>query len=212
MSEHDQNEPKRMDRREALKWVGAALLAYPMLEWTSFGAAVPGIKRTLSDPDLLHPGKLWDRTLTKPQLRTTAALCDVIIPEDEKSPAASKLGIPDFIDEWVSAPYPIQQEDQKQIIEGLAWLDTEANKRFQKGFADLKDEEKCKICDDICFAPKAKPEFLTAANFFAKMRDLTATGFYTTKEGMKDLQYIGNTPLLVFKGPPKEVLEHLKLK
>jgi len=43
------------------------------------------------------------------------------------------------------------------------------------------------------------------------MRDLTATGFYTTKEGMKDLQYIGNTPLLAFKGPPKEVLEHLKL-
>src|SRR4051812_1723493 len=149
------NEPKRMDRREALKWVGAALLAYPMLEWTSFGAASSGIKRTLTDPDLLHPGKLWDRTLTKDQLRTVSALCDVIIPEDEKSPSASKLGIPDFIDEWVSAPYPTQQEDQKQIVEGLVWLDAEAKKRFEKEFAHLKDDQKCQICDDICFAPKA---------------------------------------------------------
>src|SRR4051794_39372771 len=149
-----------------------------MLEWNTFGSAGPGIKRTLSDPDLLHPGKLWDRTLTKAQLRTVAALCDVIIPEDEKSPSASKLGIPDFIDEWVSAPYPIQQADQKQIQDGLAWLDVEAKKRFEKEFSNLKDEQKCQICDDICFAPKAKPEFKTAAEFFAKMRDLTATGFY----------------------------------
>lgn len=203
------DEPKRMDRREALKWVATALAALPVMEWKSLGAEE--LKRTLTDPDLFHPGKLWDRTLTKAELRTVAALCDVIIPADEKSRSASEVGVPDFIDEWVSAPYPLQQENMKQIKEGLAWLDAEGKKRFEKEFADLTDEQKQRICDDICFTPKAKAEFEKNARFFALFRDLTATGFYTTKEGMKDLQYIGNTPQIGFKGPPKEVLEYLKL-
>jgi hypothetical protein len=198
-----------MDRREALKWVATALAALPAMEWKSLGAEE--LKRTLTDPDLLHPGKLWDRTLTKAELRTVAALCDVIIPADGKSRSASEVGVPDFIDEWVSAPYPHQQENKTQIKEGLAWLDAEGKKRFEKEFADLTDEQKQRICDDICFVPKARPEFEKGARFFALFRDLTATGFYTTKEGMKDLRYIGNTPQIGFKGPPKEVLEYLKL-
>jgi hypothetical protein len=67
------------------------------------------------------------------------------------------------------------------------------------------------ICDDICYAPKAKPEFKQAASFFSKMRDLTAGGFYSTPEGWKDLGYIGNVPLAEFLGPPPEVLKHLGL-
>jgi gluconate 2-dehydrogenase gamma chain len=199
-----------MGRREALKWVGTALVVFPALEWDGF-AAGSEIKRTLTDPDLLHPGKLWDRMLTKEELRTVTALCDIIIPADEKSPAASKVGVPDFLDEWVSAPYPVQQADQRMIRDGLKWLDAEATKRFKKDFAALPDAEKIQICDDIAFVPKAKDEFKAGAEFFARMRDLTATGFYTTKEGMKDLRYIGNVPLPNFTGPPKEVLEHLKL-
>jgi Gluconate 2-dehydrogenase subunit 3 len=207
----NESDLKRMDRREALKWVGAALVAFPMMEWNGFAAGTTDLKHTLSDPDLLHPGKLWDRVLTKEELLAVAALCDVIIPEDDKSPAASKVGLADFIDEWVSAPYPPQQADLQQIRPGLGWLDAEAKKRFQKDFASLNDADKSKICDDICNLPKAAPEFKTAAEFFAKMRDLTASGFYTTREGMKDLQYKGNVPLTVFKGPPPEVLAYLKL-
>ncbi|HWY74350.1 MAG TPA: gluconate 2-dehydrogenase subunit 3 family protein [Verrucomicrobiae bacterium] len=211
MSKDTEHEYKRIGRRAALKWVGAALVAYPMLDWKTFGASGPAINRTLSDPDLLHPGKLWDRVLTKEQLRAVTALCDVIIPKDEHSPSASHVGVPDFIDEWVSAPYETHQADQKQIVEGFAWLDSEAKKRFDKNFCDATDEQKTKICDDICYAPKAAPEFKTAAAFFAKMRDLTATGFYTTREGMVDLKYKGNIPLATFNGPPKAVLEYLKL-
>lgn len=206
----DNDVPKQISRREALKWVAAAMAAYPFLQSSSFAAAEK-IKHTLTDPDLLHPGKLWDRVLTKEELRTVAALCDVIIPADEKSLGAAKVGVPDFIDEWVSAPYPIQEEDRKQVKEGLIWLDAEAKKRFGNDFASLTEEQKSHICDDICYVPKAKDEFKTAAAFFARIRDLTASGFYTTNEGMKDLQYIGNIPMLTFDGPPQKVLEYLKL-
>jgi hypothetical protein len=205
------DEPKTISRREALKWVAAAVAAYPLLQGSGFAAGNGKFKHTLSDPNLLHPGKLWDRILTREELRTIAALSDVIIPADEKSPSASKVGVPDFINEWVSAPYPVQEADKTTVREGLVWLDAEAKKRFSGDFASLTDEQKTKICDDICYVPKARPEFQKGAVFFARMRDLAGSGFYTTPQGMKDLQYIGNMPMLKFDGPPPKVLEYLKL-
>ena len=204
------SEPLRMDRREAIKWMVAATATVAAFNYTSFGATnpIPGIG---TDPNLMQPVVPWPRTFTKEQLRSATALCDVIIPQDDKSPGASGVGIPDFLDEWVSAPYPEQQSDRKQILEGLAWLNGESKNRFKKEFADLSEPENRQICDDICHIPKAKAEFKSAAEFFAKFRNLTAGGFYTTREGMKDIQYVGNIPLVAFKDPPPEVLAHLKL-
>jgi hypothetical protein len=207
------NEPQRMGRREAIKWMLAASATVSLLNFKSFGAGSVSAVGYGTDPDLMkdyQSGDLWPLTFTNDQRHALTALCDVIIPA-EKSPSAGSVGVPDFIDEWISAPYPNQQADRKEILEGLAWLDDESSKRFQIKFADLSDEQKHDICDDICFAPKAKPEFQTAANFFAKFRNLTAGGFYTTPQGWKDIQYIGNVPLAKFDGPPPEVLKHLNL-
>ena len=207
MNDH---EPTRMDRRVAIKWMMAASATLSALSYSSVGApaTAPGIG---TDPNLLEPVLPWPRTLTREQLRTVTALCDVIIPQDDKSPSASAVRVPDFIDEWVSAPYPEQQADRGQILEGLAWLNTESTKRFRKEFAEASETEKQQICDEICHVPTAKREYASAAQFFAKFRNLTAGGFYTTLEGMKDIQYVGNVPLESFDGPPPEVLVHLKL-
>ena len=167
-----------------------------------------------TDPDLVKiykPGDSWALTFTDSQRRTATALCDAIIPADDKSPAASKLGVPDFIDEWVSAPYPGHSDDKRTVVEGLAWLDAEAQKRFGNDFADLVLRQKNAICDDICSYGKAKPEFKQAAQFFRKFRDLTAGGFYSTPEGMKDIGYVGNVPTVNFDGPTPEALKHLGL-
>jgi hypothetical protein len=117
----------------------------------------------------------------------------------------------DFIDEWISAPYPGQQEDRTIILAGLKWIDEEANKRFAKPFAELDESQKTAICDDICYAAKAKPEFKTAARFFATYRNLTSGGYYSSPEGRKDLRYIGNVPMAQFDGPPPEVLRQAGL-
>jgi Gluconate 2-dehydrogenase subunit 3 len=206
-------EVQRINRRDAIKWVLAASATVSMLDLRSFGATLPATGYG-GDPDLMRyyrPGDLWPLTFTKDQRQTVAALCDVIIPEDDKSPSASSVGVPDFIDEWISAPYPEQEGDRKTVVEGLAWLNDESKKRFEKTFVDLSDEQKRQICDDICYAPKAKPEFQSAARFFAKFRNLTAGGFYTTPTGWKDIQYVGNVPLTQYDGPPPEVLAHLGL-
>ena len=205
-----------MDRRDAIKWMLTAAASLSVLNRDGFGAETPttAAKGYGTDPDLLKeykPGDLWPLTFNDEQRRAAAALCDVIIPEDAKSPSASALHVHEFIDEWISSPYPDQARDRPTIIEGLAWLDAEAQKRFKNNFANLVRKQQTLICDDICYAPKAAPEFRKAAQFFRKFRDLTSGGFYTTPEGMKDIGYTGNVPLDKFAGPPPEVLQKLGL-
>jgi hypothetical protein len=177
-------------------------------------AAAPAAKGYGTDPNLTkhyQPGELWPLTFTEAQRRTAAALSDVIVPADAESPAASAIGVVDFIDEWISAPYPDQQADRAIVLPGLAWIDEEATKRFAKPFLALDDAQKTAICDDICLTAKAKPEFKAAARFFNTYRNLTSGGFYSTPQGRKDLRYIGNIPLAQFDGPPPEVLRQAGL-
>jgi hypothetical protein len=206
-----------MDRRTTLKWMLAAAATAPSLQ-VSFGADAGALARDVAagqkgygtDPQLVKEwtaGGPWPLTLTESGRQTVAALCDLIIPADDHSPAASAVGVVDFIDEWISAPYPQQRGDREIVLPGLAWLDDEARRRFGKAFATINDTQRSRIADDICSTAKAKPVFANAAKFFAKFRDLTAGGFYTTPVGMKEIGYVGNVPLERFDGPPLEALK-----
>jgi hypothetical protein len=210
-----------LDRRTTLKWIFAAAATVPSLQ-LSIGAEAGALARDVAagqkgygtDPELMKewkPGGPWPLTLSDDARRTTKALCDVIIPADDVSPSASSVGVVDFIDEWISAPYPQQRGDRELVLPGLAWIDAEARKRFGKTFAALGDVEQHAIAADICSPDKARAEHAQAAKFFAKFRDLTAGGFYTTPVGMKDIGYVGNVPLAKFDGPPPEVLKKLGL-
>jgi Gluconate 2-dehydrogenase subunit 3 len=206
------------DRRTTIKWMLAAAAAMPLLnqrtgaeEVTASLVAPNGYG---SDPHLTklyHPGDVWPLTLSPAQRRTAGALCNVILPADDRSPGAESVGVVDFIDEWVSAPYPRQLADQPIVLEGLAWMDAEALLRFEKYFAELDDLRRHAICDDICYEPKAEAKFARAAKFFARYRDLTVGGFYSTPAGHQDLGYIGNVALPSFDGPPLELLRKLGL-
>jgi hypothetical protein len=208
-----------IDRRTAFKWVLAASSALPTLGSSlrsaiaaaSPGSAAEGYGR---DPALLathHPGDLWPLTLTPAERLTTAALCDLIIPADAVSPAASAVGVVDFVDEWVSAPYPVHRDDRTLVQHGLAALEARASESFGRAFPVLSPAEQRRLCDPICYVPKAPPALAEAARFFARFRDLTAGGFYSSPEGTRDLGYVGNVALARFDGPPLEVLKRAGL-
>ena len=206
-----------MDRRTTIKWMLAASASMPLVNVyaapSTKGRAATA-KPYGTDPNLTRvykPGDLWPLTFTSEQRATAAVLCDLIIPADARSPSASSVGVVDFIDEWVSAPYEPQQADRAVVLEGLQWLDQEGRRRFSKTFRQLDPSQHRQLCDDICFLPEAKPRFKRAAMFFARYRDLTAGGFYTTPQGRKDLQYVGNVPMASFNGPPAEVLKKVGL-
>jgi hypothetical protein len=216
-----------MDRRTSIKWVLAAAAAWRHAQAQgnpATGTSPPtdptgvpsptAVSGYGTDPDLLatrHPGELWPLTLTQAQRRLVAVLADVIIPADERSPSASAVGVVDFIDEWVSAPYPDSQRDRPLVLEGLAWLDEESTRRFGSEFATLEPSQQQAICDDICDVVRAAPEYRRGVRFFARFRDLTAGGFYSTPAGRTDLGYIGNVPLTRFEGPSPALLSKLGL-
>jgi hypothetical protein len=199
----------RIDRRTVVKWMLAVAASAPGLKGIARAADGYG-----TDPDLQRtysPGDLWSLTLTEQQRGTAAVLCDVIIPSDSHSTSASAVGVVDFIDEWISAPYPRHQQDRTLILSGMQWLDDEARRRYSEPFATLSGEQQAAVCEQICYVPEADPSLVKVATFFARYRDLTAAGFYTTPIGRQDLQYVGNVALAKFEGPPREVLEAVGL-
>lgn len=219
----------RLDRRTALKWMltTAASLGVPALAARDVLPATgappssppptPGAPAAAgygTDPALnrdYRPGEFWPLTFDEPQRRAATALCALLIPAEGATPGAAEVGVPDFLDEWISAPYPEQQKDRPLILAGLAWIDAEARRRFGRDFADLAPAQAAALADDICHAPDAPAGLAEGARFFARFRDLTAGGYFSTPVGMKELGYVGNTPLAEFKGPPPEVLRHLGL-
>jgi hypothetical protein len=227
----------KASRRQAMQWVLAAVAASALPTATSGqqpepspkppgGSSAPVVPVRPSDPPPGHPvakgygtdpnlvepgrpGELWRLTFTPAQTKTATALADVIIPKDDLGPAASTVGVIPMLDEWVSAPYPIQQADRPIVIEGLAWIDAESNRRFTRAFDQLTQAQRHAICDDICYHGAAKPEFLKPAEFFSRFRGLVAGAYYSTYEGWKAIGYEGNVALKTFDGPPAEVLERL---
>lgn len=143
----------RLPRRTVFKWFVAVATALQLGDAQVFGAeptpAVPAVppitaKGYGSDPNLAkfyNPGDCWPLTLSPAQRAAATALADVILPADDLGPAASQVRVIDFIDEWVSAPYPGQMHDRGIVLPGLDWLDAEATKRFGAVFAALKPEQ-----------------------------------------------------------------------
>ena len=202
-----------MDRRTSLKWMLSAA-ALPLVHLTGCSSeptpTLPSGVGYGTDPDLLKvygPGSVWPLTLDERQRRIATALCDLIVPADADGPGAVVVGVVDFINEWVSAPYPQQAADRELILTGFDWLDAQAQQRFSRGFGESSASQRGAICDDICYLPKARAEFKQAAEFFARYRDLTIGGFCTSPQGRQYLGYVGNVPLASFDGPPPEVLK-----
>jgi hypothetical protein len=217
-------------RREAMQWVLAAVGA-SALPTSSGGAFAQEEGRNIvsqedaarlpdplykggygMDPKLVpphKPGAFWPLTFDEKQRRIATVLADTIIPADDLGPAASEAGVVAMLDEWISAPYPQQRSDRAVILDGFAWLDAHASERFGEPFAGLAPERIEAICDDLCYAPEAKPEFQQGAAFFSRFRNLCAGAYYATPAGWKAIGYVGNVPLVSFDGPPPEVLAKL---
>jgi hypothetical protein len=147
------------------------------------------------DPNLNHPVVPWERIMTSQQLRITAVLADMLLPATDVFSSPSSLGIPDFVNEWVSAPYPDQSRDRSILLDGLASVDKAARSRWDKGFLEIDNSGQQQILDQFV-AEWRQMESSAAGNaFFYRFRYVVAGAYYTTTEGYKDIGYLGNVPL-----------------
>ena len=187
----------KVDRRTALAWIGVVGAA------TAVGAGVVvygpkmGGERIArgygTDPKLTKPEKApWSRIMIHGQLQTAAILADFILPATATAPSASALGVPDFIDEWVSAPYADQVKDRPVILNGLNAL----------GGRVLRASAADRAAALAALPASADPATLA---FWKKFRRLTIGAYYTTEAGFKDIGYIGNVARSSDPGPSAEV-------
>jgi gluconate 2-dehydrogenase gamma chain len=164
-----------------------------------------GIDRTPEEK--AHDQALMDKKFfDEHEMATIAVLADIIIPRDETSGSATDAKVPDFI-EFIVKDMP---QHQVPMRGGLRWLDVQCMKRFKKSFKDCSANEQLQMVDEIAYPEKAKPEVKQGVSFFNLMRNLTATGFYTSEIGVKDLGYAGNKPNQ-WKGVPDDVLKQYGL-
>jgi hypothetical protein len=187
----------KVDRRTAptqISAVGAATAvgAGVVLYGPKFGGE-PAAQGYGTDPKLAKPEPApWPRLLSKDELQAAAVLSDFILPASGSAPAASALGVPDFIDEWVSAPYPDQLKDRPLIRDGLKAL-----------IPAVVKGDAARRTDALAALPTAADAATRA--FFKRFRHLVVGAYYTTEAGFKDLGYIGNVARASDPGPSAEV-------
>jgi gluconate 2-dehydrogenase gamma chain len=148
-------------------------------------------------------GKIF---FTPAEMTTITILGDIIIPKDDVSGSASDAKVPDFI-EFIVKDKP---EHQIPMRGGLRWLDIQCLKRYEKGFSDCNRQQQMEMVDEIAWPEKAKPKMHQGVAFFNLMRNLTASGFYTSEIGGKDIGYVGNVPNQ-WNGVPQDVLKQYNL-
>jgi hypothetical protein len=196
-----------ISRRNVLKAIGAAPVAAGFT-WTTAEAEEAHQHAAAAQKKAAATGRAFKpKFFTAHEWKTVRVLTDLIIPKDERSGSATDAGVPEFMD------FIMTDQPQRQVAMrgGLRWLDTESRRRHDKSFVDLAAGQQTAILDDIAYPDKA-PEILSqGAAFFSSFRDLTATGFWTTRMGIEDLQYMGNTANPNWNGCPAEALAKLGL-
>ena len=197
-----------MDRRKSIKamfigTVSATVLVEACKNTSTTVSEVNMDERMQEEKDYEVKIKAEPNFFDAHEMATVVVLSDIIIPKDAVSGSATDAKVPEFI-EFIVKDMPYHQIPMRG---GLKWLDLHSNKKHGKSFVECTKQEQIGIVDEIAYPKKAKPEHSQGVNFFNKMRDLVATGFYTAEIGVKDLGYMGNVPNM-WAGVPDDVLKH----
>jgi hypothetical protein len=199
-----------MNRRDSLKALGLTALSTTVL----IGACKSREDKTLlaTETEKEAGREQWETErndklksetfFTKHEMATITVLVDIIIPKDGVSGSATDAKVPEFI-EFIVKDIP---DHQIPLRGGLKWLDLQSFNRYQKPFVDASMKDQIAIIDEIAYPQKAKPEMQAGVAFFNRMRSLTASGFYTTEMGIKDIGYVGNVPNQ-WEGVPADILK-----
>ncbi len=133
---------------------------------------------------------------------TVRLLADIVLPRDARSGSATDALVPEFMDFIMNDP-----------LADAPRLDRECIARSGKGFLEAAEADRKALLDEIAYPARAKarPELGPGVAFFSSFRDLTASGFWSSKMGVEDLKFMGNTFNPGWSGPPPEVLKKLGL-
>ena len=195
------------DRRTMLQMLSAAPVAAGLV-WTEAEARQAHQQAHVAQTTARRTATPFKpKFFTAHEYATVRLLVDLIIPKDERSGSATDAAVPEFMD-FMMIDQPARQTAMRG---GLGWLDRECVSRFDKTFVACPAAERTQVLDEIAWPRRARPALSHGVSFFNSFRDLTASGFFTSKMGMDDLQYMGNRYVPEWTGCPDEVLKKLRL-
>jgi gluconate 2-dehydrogenase gamma chain len=189
-----------ISRRDILRTLAVSAVGGSVLQVIPAEAAAYVHQMVRQEKASSPAGKYLPKYFSAHQYATVTALCDMIIPKDERSGGAVEAGAPEFIDLLTS-------ENEKYALRlggGLFWLDSFCTDRFGNVFLECTAEQKSEVLDLIAYRENARQDHALSQGvaFFALLRSMTCDGFYTSKIGIADLEYIGNTSVREFPGCP----------
>ena len=160
-----------------------------------------------TDYETARDAKLFaEQFFNQHEMKTISVLADIIIPRDSHSGSATDAGVPDFIEFMVKD----KPELQTPLRGGISWLDIQMKKRHEQDFISCTDAQRIAMVEDIAYPERKKSGMSQGIAFFSLMRNLTATGFWSSKIGIDDIGYVGNTPNQ-WDGPPEDVIKQYGL-
>ncbi|MBL7782063.1 MAG: gluconate 2-dehydrogenase subunit 3 family protein [Saprospiraceae bacterium] len=210
-----------MKRRNLLKGIGLSSLGMvglnPQVRASDILNPLEGLDEKKKEPvfeqfgrtdyENARDAKLFaEQFFTKHEMKTISVLVDIIIPRDSRSGSATDAGVPEFI-EFMAKDKP---ELQTPLRGGMAWLDSQMKKRHEQDFISCTDAQRIAIVEDIAYPERKKSGMSQGIAFFSLMRNLTASGFWSSKIGIEDIGYQGNTPNQ-WDGPPEDVIKQYGL-
>jgi len=225
----EESAPQLLSRRQSLKWLGviSAGISMPlitgcetmMVSAAKLAGSWPDLKLEPitgegygTDPNLVSPpDSPWPLTMTPEQRKLVSVLVDILIPRQGDNPSASEVKVTDVLDEWISAPYPSYQSDRLEILSGLAWLDEEATRRFDRKFVEASAQQQLQIIDDIAYeSAESELRFAYISRVFDGIRTLVTIAYFSSPAGTREIGYQGNVPIAGdYPGPSEEALAHL---
>lgn len=189
-----------ISRRDVLRTLAIGAAGGSVLQVIPLQAAEMAHQAVRKEKAAALAGKYAPKYFTAKQYETLTSLCDTIIPKDERSGGAVDAGAPEFIDLLTSE----NPEFQNRLGGGLMWLDSYCLDHYGKLYMETTPEQRKEIIELIAYRKNAKanPELHQGVAFFAFLRNMTCDGFYTSKIGIEDLQYIGNVTRSEWPGCP----------
>lgn len=195
------------ERRDFLRFLVAAPMAHLAVTALDLEEASIRTKETLER--LAERGQQYQpKVFTATEWRTVRVLVDIVIPRDARSGSATDANVPEFMDVFMET----RDNMRTWMRTGLAWLDDECRRRFSEPFVDCSAAQRTAVLDDIAWPRRARPEMQVGVRFFNNFRNFTASGFWSSKIGVDDLQYMGNRPVAQWNGCPAPALNKLGVK
>jgi hypothetical protein len=187
---------KKVNRRTAIKGVAIGIGAVSGLPILDNPVSAQTHQHHAVAPKVAEAVAKAPAFFNKQQYATITELASLIIPTDE-TPGAREAKVNEYIDLIVGeSPFEVQ----KVFLDGLAWLDKTSKERFKKTFVNLSNARQVDLLTEISKIKNPASHEIIQAKFFKAVKDMTIDGFYTSKIGIEELGYVGNTVLDEFPG------------